>query len=438
MKGEGRGTIIRFSLRGKLIFFFFRRNQSMKTRAFNISKEAVWSAYKRVKANRGSAGVDEVSLKEFDKDLRNNLYKLWARMCSGSYMPPPVLLVEIPKKDGGVRPLGIPTVSDRIAQTVVKQALETDLDKLFHDDSYGYRPGKSAIDAVGKCRSRCWQYNWVVDLDIKGFFNNIPHDLLLKALERHTSVRWHLLYVKRWLSAPVQQKDGSLHTSEKGTPQGAVVSPLLANLFLHYCMDKWLTLKHPDCPFERYADDAVIHCRTEAEAKSLMESLSRRLEACGLELHPDKTKVVYCKDGKRKGDYQVKSFDFLGYGFQPRLCRSKTGKSFVSFTPAISKKSQKHILEKVRENKLLQQSQSDLASIAEELNPKLRGWINYYGKYRKSKLDQTLSLVDIRIARWACKKYKKLHGSIQMSLRWVGKVKKSMPSLFVHWRLKAA
>ena len=304
----------------------------MKTRPFSISKQAVWRAYQSVKSNGGSAGVDEVSLQEFDKDLKNNLYKLWARLSSGSYMAPPVLLVEILKKDGGKRLLGIPTVSDRIAQTVVKQAMEPGIDKLFYEDSYGYRPGKSAIEAVRKCRERCWRYNWVVDLDIKGFFDNINHDLLMKAVEKHTDCKWHLSYIRRWLQAPVQHSDGKQYARPKCTPQGAVISPLLANLFLHYCMDKWLRIHYPHCPLERYADDAVIHCATEAQAQELKEALGNRLEACGLQMHPDKTKIVYCKDSNRKRDYENTSFDFLGYGFEPRLSRNKRGGSFVAFT----------------------------------------------------------------------------------------------------------
>lgn len=407
----------------------------MKTRPFSISKQAVWTAYLTVKSNRGSAGVDEVSLQEFDKDLKNNLYKLWARLSSGSYMPPPVLLVEIAKKDGGKRPLGIPTVSDRIAQTVVKQAMEPGIDKLFYEDSYGYRPGKSAIEAVRKCRERCWRYDWVVDLDIKGFFDNIDHDLLMKAVEKHTDCKWQLLYIKRWLQAPVQHRDGKQYARVKGTPQGAVISPLLANLFLHYCMDKWLKIHYRQCPFERYADDAVIHCATEAQAQELKEALGKRLEACGLQMHPDKTKIVYCKDSNRKGDHEENSFDFLGYGFQPRLSRNKRGESFVAFTPAISKKARKGIMDKIRESKQLQQTQGKLSDIARELNPRLQGWINYYGKFCKSKLDQTLAMVDIRIARWARRKYKKLYGNIVAAIAWVKKIRKSTPHLFAHWKM---
>jgi len=277
----------------------------IKTRSYVISKFVVWEAYKRVKANKGSSGVDGESLEVFEKDLKNNLYRLWNRMSSGSYFPPPVKLVEINKKSGGKRPLGIPTVTDRIAQMVVKMTLEPKLEPCFHADSYGYRPGKSAIEAVGKVRERCWRYNWVIDLDIKGFFDNLNHDLLKLALEKHRPEKWVMLYIERWLKAPVQQLDGSLNERTKGTPQGGVISPLLANLYLHYAMDEWLRIKHPDTPFERYADDSVVHCRTEREAKETLQSLKERLLQCGLELHPEKTKIVYCKDDDRRGNYPV-------------------------------------------------------------------------------------------------------------------------------------
>ncbi len=406
----------------------------MKTRPFEIPQEWVMSAWLYVRANQGSAGVDEVSIGEYAKDLRNNLHKLWARLSSGSYMPPPVLLVEIPKKGGGKRPLGIPTVGDRIAQMVVKMALEPEIDKVFYEDSYGYRQGKSGIDAVKVCRERCWKYNWVLDLDIKGFFDNIPHDLLMKAVERHTNCKWHLLYIRRWLEAPVQNRDGEQKERPKGTPQGAVISPLLANLFLHYCMDSWLKIKYPQCPFERYADDAVIHCKTEAEAQALKMALGKRLEECGLQMHPEKTKIVYCKDDYRKGEYPNTKFDFLGYGFQARGAKNKKGEMFVGFLPAISDKARKSIREKIRECKAMQVTDSELPDIAKELNPKLRGWLNYYGKFYKSKLDHTLAAVTFRLASWAKRKYKKLRRRFRAALEWVGKTQKAQPRLFVHWR----
>ena len=405
----------------------------MKTRPFEIDRWAVLEAWQKVKGNHGSAGVDAESIEDFEKDLKNNLYKLWAKMSSGSYMPPPVLLVEIPKKGGGQRPLGIPTVSDRIAQMVVKQAIEPQIDKVFYEESYGYRPGKSAIEAVAKCRTNCWQYNWVLDLDIKGFFDNIPHDLLIRAVEKHTQCKWHLLYIKRWLESPVQNRNGKQTQRPKGTPQGAVISPILANLFLHYCMDSWLKRNYPQCPYERYADDAVIHCKTEAEAQELKMTLSKRLEECGLQIHPEKTKIVYCKDNNRKEDYPNTKFDFLGYGFQPREAKTKTGRLFVSFIPAISDKSRHSIRDKIRASKTLQTTSSELTDIAKELNPKLRGWKNYYGKFYGSKLSHTLETITLCLINWARKKYKKLHRSLKQGREWVEQVRKTQPKLFVHW-----
>jgi len=271
-----------------------------KGKSFTISKYEVWEAYKRVKSNRGAAGVDRQSIEEFDRDLKNNLYKLWNRMSSGSYFPAPVLRVEIPKADGRLRPLGIPTVMDRIAQMVVKRCLEPELEKHFHSDSYGYRPSKSALDAVGVARKRCWEYDWVLDLDIKGFFDNIDHDLLMRALRKHTDCRWILLYVKRWLEAPVQLPDGSLQERDKGTPQGSVISPLLANLFLHYAFDLWMQRRCPSVPFERYADDVICHCKSRSQAEGLLDAISKRMTECKLELNHTKTKIVYCKDNRRK------------------------------------------------------------------------------------------------------------------------------------------
>ncbi len=405
-------------------------------RPFIISKQSVWQSYKSMKANRGSAGVDEVSIKEFDKDLKDNLYKLWARLSSGSYMPPPVRLVEIDKPDGGKRPLGIPTVSDRIAQGVVKQALEGAMDKLFHKDSYGYRPKKSALEAVGICRQRCWQYDWVLDLDIKGFFDNIPHDLMMKAVEKHTNCKWHLLYIKRWLVAPLQDKDGKQYERTKGTPQGSVISPLLSNLFLHYCLDIWMERHYPYCPFERYADDMIIHCKSEFEAQKLKEEIGNRLQECGLQMHPEKTKIVYCKDDKRGGNYENVTFDFLGYGFHPRRSRNLRGVQFVAFTPAISKKACKRIGVEIRKSKQLKLSNNDLSDISSELNSKVRGWINYYGKYCRSKLFQSvLHQLDLRIARWAKRKYKRLKGNMLSGIDWMEKMRKAEPFQFEHWWL---
>src|SRR5215210_2028284 len=407
----------------------------IKTKPFTISKDLVLQAYLQVKENRGSAGTDGLSLEVFDRDRKKHLYRLWNRMSSGSYLPSAVLLVEIPKKGGGKRPLGIPTITDGIAQTVVTMTLEPEMDKIFHDDSYGYRPGKSAIDAVGKARQRCWRYDWVIDLDIKGFFDNIPHDLLMKAVRKHTDCKWILLYIERWLKASVQQGDGTLRVRTKGTPQGAVISPLLANLFLHYCMDEWLMIKYPDCPFERYADDSVIHCRSKEQAEELKEALQERLKACGLEMHGDKTRIVYCKDADRKKSYSNVSFDFLGYTFRSRKSRNKQGKFFTGFLPAVSDRSGKTIREKIREWKLSGRSGSDINTLAAEINPMLRGWINYYGHYYKSKLQEVLGYLNLILKKWARQKYKKLHSHKTKASKWLVVLYERSPCLFAHWRI---
>ena len=298
-----------------------------EAKPFCISKKEVWEAYKRVKANKGAAGVDDQSIEDFEKRLKKNLYKIWNRMSSGSYFPPPVRTVKIPKKNGGERKLGIPTVADRIAQQVVKARLEPEVEPLFHADSYGYRPGKSALDAVGQARKRCWRYDWVLDLDIKGFFDNLDQSLLLRAVKKHAKERWIVLYIERWLKAPVQEEGGQLIPRDKGTPQGGVISPLLANLFLHYALDRWLAAHYPQVPFERYADDVIAHCRTEKEVQELRKASTARLQSCGLELHPEKTKIVYCKDDSRKKTYPNEKFDFLGYTFRPRSSTNRTGSS---------------------------------------------------------------------------------------------------------------
>ena len=320
-----------------------------KAKPYAIPKQIVWDAYKKVKANRGAAGVDGQSLAAFETDLKNNLYKLWNRMSSGSYFPPPVRLVEIPKGNTGkTRPLGIPTVSDRIAQMVVKMLFEPHVDPHFHPDSYGYRPGKSALDAVGVTRKRCWRQDWVIDLDIKGFFDNLDWDLVLRAVRHHTDVPWILLYVDRWLRAPVQHEDGRLEDRTKGSPQGAVISPLLSNLFMHYAFDEWLRRNFPAVQFARYADDAVVHARSLSQAEHLLAAIRDRLAACGLALHPEKTKIVYCKDDDRRGTHEHLSFDFLGYTFRPRRAKNRYGKLFISFLPGVSNKAAKAIRATIR------------------------------------------------------------------------------------------
>jgi group II intron reverse transcriptase/maturase len=406
-----------------------------QAKPFSITKLQVWEAYKRVKANKGAAGVDGQTIALFDADLTNNLYRLWNRLASGSYFPPPVMRVEIPKGNGRMRPLGIPTVADRIAQMVVKQSLEPELEQHFLPYSYGYRPGKSALDAVGRARKCCWKRDWVLDLDIKGFFDNIDHELMMKAVRAHTEEKWILLYVERWLKAPVKMLDETLMYPEKGTPQGGVISPLLANLFLHYAFDKWLSREYPDVPFERYADDAVCHCTTLAQAERLKRDLEARMKEVGLELHPEKTKVVYCKDDDRQGEYPQVSFDFLGYTFRARRSKNRWGKHFINFTPAISNKAAKAIRQKSRNWNWSLRSDKELEDLAYMFNSTIQGWINYYGRYYKSALYPTLRCLDRRLVMWATRKYKRLRNHRRRATHWLDRIASKQPYLFAHWRL---
>lgn len=343
--------------------------------------------------------------------------------------------VEIPKNDGGVRPLGIPTVADRIAQAVVKAELEPNLERHFHEDSYGYRPNKSALQAVGVARQRCWRRDWVLDLDIRAFFDQIEHDLLMRAVRKHTDKVWVRLYIERWLKAPVQLPDGNQHRRERGSPQGSVISPLLANLFLHYAFDKWMADHHSNIWFERYADDICCHCRSEAQAKWLMNTLEKRFRDCGLELHPDKSKIVYCQDTDRRLDYPCTSFDFLGYRFRPRRSKSREGKYFVNFSPAISNKAAKRIRQKIKGWQLRCRIDKRIDDLARMFNPVIQGWINYYGGYCKSALYPTLRYLDGCLACWAMAKYKQLRRHRRRAGQWIAAIAKRSPGLFVHWRL---
>jgi RNA-directed DNA polymerase len=407
-----------------------------EAKPYEIPKQLVWKAYQRVRANRGAAGVDGESLAAFERDLKNNLYKVWNRMSSGSYFPPPVRLVEIPKDNGGIRPLGIPTVADRIAQTVVKMVFEPLVEPVFHEDSYGYRPGKSALDAVGVARKRCWETDWVIDLDIKGFFDSIPHDLVERSVARHTDLPWVRLYVGRWLRAPVQRPDGSLEERTRGTPQGGVISPLLANLFLHYAFDVWMQRSYPSVRFERYADDAVVHCRSERQARAVLEAIRGRFEQCGLELHPTKTRIVYCKDDDRPGEYEHVKFDFLGYTFQSRRAKNRWGKFFVSFLPAISSKAAKQIRKTIRDWRMAaSRNNQQLEDLARLTNPVVRGWMNYYGRFYRSKCIQVLRHLNEALAAWVRWKFKRFRRRERASVHWLGCVAQRDPNLFVLWQL---
>lgn len=395
----------------------------------------VWEAYLRVKANKGAAGVDDISISKFEEKLKDNLYKLWNRMASGSYMPPPVRAVSIPKANGGERILGIPTVADRIAQMVVTKYLEPLVEPCFHPDSYGYRPGKSALDAVETARKRCWRSDWVIDLDIKGFFDNLDHQLVMRAVRKHTDCRWVLLYLERWLKAPMQREEGTLKNRDRGTPQGGVCSPLLANIFMHHAFDEWMRRNHPQMWFERYADDALVHCKTEPQAILMRRAIEMRLAQCKLELHPEKTQIVYCKDDDRRKKYPQESFDFLGYTFRPRRAKNKYGKFFVSFLPAISNKAKNGIRKDIRGWRIHLITWTSLESIAAKVNPVVRGWYQYYGRFYKSEMYPVLRNVERYLILWARRKYKRLANHGGQARQYLGGVCKRTPGLFEHWKL---
>jgi RNA-directed DNA polymerase len=404
-----------------------------KTKSFDISTKTVGDAYKRVKANKGVAGVDNESLKDFEENLENNLYKIWNRMSSGSYFPPPVRTVEIEKDGTRKRKLGIPTVVDRIAQMVAKLYLEPELELHFHPNSYGYRPGKSAIQAVGKARELCWRNNWVVDLDIKGFFDNLDHEITMELVRNHTDCKWILLYIERWLKAPAQLEDGTFVERTKGTPQGGVISPLLANLYLHYAFDKWMQENYPTIPFERYADDIILHCRSEKQAHWIKARIIERLAGFKLEVHPKKTKIVYCKDDKRKGNYKNEKFTFLGYEFRPRKVKSKYGNLFLGFNPAVSKDAIKCMYQAIRSWQIQRKTSRTLHGIARYINPIVSGWINYYGYYCRSALYPIMSNINWKLVKFVARKYKRMKGSQRRATKWLSRIKKMEPSLFAHW-----
>jgi RNA-directed DNA polymerase len=403
---------------------------------FAISKWLVWEAWRRVKANKGAAGVDEESIQAFEANLKANLYKVWNRMSSGSYIPPPVRAVEIPKKSGGSRMLGVPTVADRVAQTVAYLYLEPEVEPVFHPDSYGYRPNRSAHDALRVCRQRCWRYDWVLDLDLKSFFDSLSHSLVLKAVAHHTDLRWILLYVERWLKAPLQLGDGTLKQRDRGSPQGSAISPVLANLFLHYALDLWVGREFPAVPFERYADDVILHCRTKAQAQIVLDAIIEQLAQVGLELNLDKTRIVYCKDANRDGSHEHEQFTFLGYTFRPRRARGR-GELFVNFLPAVSDDAAKEIRGTIKRLRLHLWSAKALDDLAREINSTVRGWINYYGLFYRSELIPSLSLINEYLVRWAMRKYKRLRRRPRRARRLLATVAARQPTLFVHWEAGA-
>ena len=401
---------------------------------FEISKNLVWEAWKRVRSNGGSAGADGVTIEQYEQNLTGELYKLWNRMSSGSYMPAPVLMVDIPKTSGGVRTLSIPTVADRIAQTAAKMVLEPCMEPVMHPDSYGYRPGRSALDAVGRCRERCWRSDWVIDLDIESFFDSVDRNFLMKAVGHHTDSRWVLLYVQRWLNAPLISADHGPATRAHGIPQGSPLSPLLANIYLHYAFDAWMEREFPGVRFERYCDDAIVHCASERDAENIRAAIADRLAGVGLRLNEAKTHIVYCKDSDRRGRFPLTRFDFLGYTFRPRLSRNRFGKTFVNFTPAVSDRAAKSMRREIRRWRLHSRSDKTLDDLARMFNIVIQGWINYYGRYYKSMLYPTFRHLNEILVRWAMKKFKRLHRHERRARQFLAGIGRRQPDLFAHGR----
>jgi RNA-directed DNA polymerase len=398
-----------------------------------IAKRTVWEAYQHVKANRGAAGIDDETIEMFEQNLSGNLYKLWNRMSSGSYFPPPVRQVEIPKKAGSVRKLGVLTVADRVGQTVVKLLIEPILDPLFHPDSYGYRPGKSAKQAIAATRKRCWKYDWLVEFDIKAAFDEIDHGLLMKAVRTHIKEDWILLYIERWLTAPFETADGQRQPRERGTPQGGVVSPILMNLFMHYAFDYWMQRTYSQCPFARYADDAVVHCRGREQAEEVMQAIAARLAECGLMMHPEKSKVVYCRDSNRTEAHPNVSFTFLGFTFRPRRAKNKYGRIFTGSVPGVSNEALKRMRQTVRGWRLHQQTPGKLAELADQCNPTVRGWWTYYGSFYPAALQPLWRYMDKKLELWARRKYKTLRRHQCRSAEWLNGMRQAYPSMFFHW-----
>ena len=403
-----------------------------KAKPFEIPKLLIYNAWKRVAANKGAPGVDKESIQAYQTDLGNNLYKLWNRMSSGSYHPQPVRQVLIPKGDG-FRSLGIPTVADRTAQMAAKMIIEPRLEQMFHPSSYGYRPGRGAKNAVEQVRRNCWRYDWVLDMDIKAFFDTIDHELMMRAVEKHVPEKWIRIYIRRWLECPIQLENGEMQCRTCGTPQGGVISPLLANLYMHYAFDHWMKLNNPGILFVRYADDVVCHCRTKRDAETLLENLKERLGNCKLQLHPVKTKLVYCKDNKRKGTYSLTRFDFLGFSFQGRTVQDRKGNLFTGFNPGVSRKSLKRMNESLRNLKINRNTQLTLPDLAERINPMVRGWIAYYGAFYPEPLKRFLIRIELRLGGWARNKYKRLRGHKRRSWNWLKRCRATSPRMFVHW-----
>lgn len=406
----------------------------MKDKPFSIRKQTVLEACQHVRRKKGAPGCDGIDFEAFERHEAANLYKIWNRMSSGSCFPSPVLAVQIPKKNGKMRTLGIPTIEDRVAQMVVLKVIEPGIEPLFHPDSYGYRPRKSAIEAVATARRRCWKFPYVIELDIKGLFDNIDHALLMRVVEMHVKEKWAVLYIKRWLETPFIDGDGKETPRVTGTPQGGVISPILANLFMHYAFDMWMQIHHPEAPFERFADDALIHCGTREEAENIRAELAKRFAECRLEMNEEKTRIAYCRSTSNTNDEPITTFEFLGYLFKPEYLKCKDGVLRVCFIAQVGKTGEQRLRDKVRAKQLKSMCGSTVEQIARELNPTVRGWINYFRKFSPSAMRTALQWVDEHIIGWAMKKYKTLRGSRRKARRWLERLREHSPDMFAHWK----
>lgn len=406
----------------------------MKVKPFDVSKAEVWTAWLAVAANRGAGGADGIGIDDFEEDLQDNLYKVWNRMASGSYFPPPVRAVEIPKPGGlGTRTLGVPTVGDRVAQRVAAARIEAAVEPMFHADSFGFRPGRSAHDAVEQCRGRCWSRKWVIDLDIAKFFDEVDWTRLLKAVESLDLPAWVALYVRRWLAAPVVGSDGAERVRDRGVAQGGPVSPVLANLFLHYAFDAWMGREFPTVQWERYADDAVVHCVSLRQAEEVLAAIEARMGEVGLRLHPEKTRIVYCGTERPGGWSGPRKFTFLGFDFRRRSAKRPDGSGITTFGPAVGKAARKRMSQVMRSWRLASRTDLSFADLAEWVNPRVAGWMNYYGRFRRSELYPLLGQLNAMLAKWVRRKYRRFRRWDRLNRRW-RQVVAQRPDYFVHWR----